>query len=264
MKRIDIEELHEQAWLPGILRDYMTDALQFVMGVGGVYRPAMRLLIGAVDSAGARRLVDLCSGGGGPWPWLYKSVTNGRGGDFHIVLTDKYPNLPAFEKARADSNGAIDFWPGPVEASHMPENLTGFRTMFTSFHHFTPEQASNILRGAVEQRQGIGVFDLPRRSLLTILMVFVVPLAALLTAPFMQPFRWTRLFWTYVIPVVPFMLWYDGILSCLRAYTPSEMKQLSAEIGAEDYTWEAGETGRLVPVTYLLGYPSSGAPPAAV
>jgi hypothetical protein len=260
MNRIDIQELHEQPWLPGFLRDYMTDSLQFVMGVVGVYRPILGRLSDAVDAAGAGRLVDLCSGAGGPWPWLYKRVKGERSSDFRIVLTDKYPNLAAFTRARTCSDGVIDFWPEPVDASCLPENLGGFRTMFTSFHHFRPEEASSILRGAVEQRQGIGVFELPRRSLRTMLTVFLVPLGSLLTTPFMRPFRWTRLLWTYILPVVPFMLWFDGVLSCLRAYTPAEMKQLSAELGAQDYVWEAGETGRPVAVTYLLGYPMPAAP----
>jgi hypothetical protein len=230
------------------------------MGVAGVYRPIVRHLSGAVDAAGAHRLVDLCSGAGGPWPWLYRTVEKSRGGDFHIVLTDMYPNLTAFTRAREDSGGVIDFWPEPIDASHLPENLAGFRTMFTSFHHFRPEQASSILRGAVEQRQGIGVFELPRRSLWTMLTVFLVPLGAWLMAPFMRPFRWARLFWTYIIPVIPFLLWYDGILSCLRAYTPVEMEQLAAQIGAKDYRWEAGETSGPVAVAYLLGYPETVRP----
>jgi len=261
VKRIDIKELHERRWVPGFLRDYMTDALQFVMGVAGVYRPIVGRLSGTVDAAGADRIVDLCSGAGGPWPWLYRAVEQGRDGNFQIVLTDMYPNLTAFARVRKDSGGTIDFYPEPVDASRLPDDLNGFRTVFTSFHHFTPGEASGILRDAVEQKQGIGVFELPRRNLVTILWVFLVPLGALLTAPFTRPFRLSRLFWTYIIPVIPFMLWFDGVLSCLRAYTPAELVEFSSHLGAKDYAWEAGETsGGLVTVTYLLGYPITASP----
>jgi hypothetical protein len=262
MSRIDIEELHERAWMPASVRNYMTDALQFVMGAAGVYRPVVRPLGSAVNAAGASRVVDLCSGGGGPWPWLYKKVQQERGANFPIVLTDKYPNLTAFERAHSASGGAIDFWREPVDASHLPENLNGFRTLFTSFHHFAPAAAVGILRGAVEQRQGIGVFDLPRRSVWTAVQVFLVPFGALLAAPFTRPFRWGRLFWTYVIPAVPFLLWFDGLLSCLRAYTPAEMMELAEQAGVRDYEWEAGEIGRSAKVTYLLGIPKPPQPAA--
>jgi len=261
MRRIDIKELHERPWMPRVVRDYMTDALQFVMGVAGVYRPIVGLLGNAVDAAGAQRVVDLCSGGGGPWSWIYKTVEDRRG-DLRIVLTDMYPNLTAFEELRRISGGIIEFCQEPVDASNMPERLSGFRTMFTSFHHFNPQEASGILRDAVEQRQGIGIFELPRRSVVTILQVTLVPLGALLTAPFMRPFRLARLFWTYIIPVIPFLLWYDGVLSCLRAYSIADLTHLSSKLGAKDYAWETGEvSGGLATVTYLLGHPV--APPSS-
>ena len=70
--RIDITEIHEQAWLPKILRDQVTDGLQIILSVGDIYRPIARRLSGAIKAAGTHRVVDLCSGGGGPWLWLYR------------------------------------------------------------------------------------------------------------------------------------------------------------------------------------------------
>ena len=81
-------------------------------------------------------------------------------------------------------------------------------------------------------------------------------IAAPATAPFVRPFRLSRLFWSYVLPVVPVVLFVDGILSCLRAYSPAELIELSGQISAPGYTWETGEApGFFGPVTYLLGYP---------
>jgi hypothetical protein len=39
-----------------------------------------------------------------------------------------------------------------------------------------------------------------------------MPLAGFLTAPFIRPFRFSRLFWTYVITVIPFVLFFDGVV----------------------------------------------------
>ena len=75
----------------------------------------------------------------------------------------------------------------------------------------------------------------------------------------------SRLIWTYLIPVIPFVLWFDGILSCLRAYSPAELAQLISRLEGNDYQWEIGEvTGRLAPVTYMLGYPTQQDPAPAV
>ncbi|MGH9562797.1 MAG: hypothetical protein ACRD3S_15200, partial [Terracidiphilus sp.] len=102
-------------------------------------------------------------------------------------------------------------------------------------------------------------FEGARRSLSTMLAIFLVPIAALFTTPFIRPFRVSRLFWTYLLPMIPLVLFIDGLLSCMRAYSPSEMNELCARVSAPGYIWDAGEApGRFGRVTYLLGYPSPG------
>ena len=249
-------EFHDQKWFPKNLRDGVTDALQFILSLGRIYRPIVPLLNEAVEASGAARIVDLCSGGGGPWLWLYRMLRIGRGRSIEICLTDKYPNIAAFENARRKTGGQITFYPGFVEAASLPRELSGFRTIFTSFHHFTPDEAVAILQNAVDDGQGIGVFEAAKRDPLTILLTVLMPVAGLITAPFARPFRISRLFWTYVAPVIPFVLFFDGVISCLRAYSQQELWRLAAQVRAENYVWQIGErSGGLTPVTFLIGYP---------
>ena len=62
--------------------------------------------------------------------------------------------------------------------------------------------------------------------------------------PFIRPFRWSRLIWTYLIPLNPIVLFLDGIVSCLRAYSPLELSELTRELSASGYIWEIGEERR--------------------
>jgi hypothetical protein len=129
--------------------------------------------------------------------------------------------------------------------------------MFTSIHHFAPAEVEAVLRDAVERGQGIGIFDASTRHPLTILMTCLVPVAALLTTPFLRPFRWSRIFWTYLIPVIPLALWFDGVVSCLRAYSAEELRGIVERISAAGFTWEIGEESRIrgvLPITYVVGY----------
>ena len=249
-------EFHDQRWFPKSLRDGVTDALQFILSLGGIYRPIVPILNKAVEASDAARIVDLCSGGGGPWLWLYRLLRVGNGRSITICLTDKYPNIEAFENARRKTEGKITFYPGFVDAASLPRDLLGFRTIFTSFHHFTPGEAVAILQNAVDNGQGIGVFEAAKRDPLTILLTVLMPLAGFLTAPFARPFRVSRIFWTYFIPVIPFVLFFDGVISCLRAYSQKELSLLAAQVKAENYVWQIGErSGGLAPVTFLVGYP---------
>src|SRR5262249_59485151 len=96
--------------------------------------------------------------------------------------------------------------------------------------------------------------------------LFLTPLVVGLATLFIRPFWWRRLLWTYLVPLVPLTCWWDGAVSHLRAYTPAELEQLADEVGVDGYSWRAGRVplgsapGRL---TYLIGYPTAAAPPAA-
>lgn len=136
--------------------------------------------------------------------------------------------------------------------------MAGFRTLFSSFHHFQPEEARAIIRDAVASRSGIGIFEGTQRRPAAILAMFLTPLVVWLITPAIRPFRWTRLLWTYLIPIVPLVVLFDGVVSCLRTYTVAELEEFTAESSANGYEWEIGEArakGMLVPVTYLIGCP---------
>src|SRR5216684_2184124 len=107
MSRIHFIEIHEQPWFPSSIRDEITDALQFGLNLLHAYGPIVPVLQRLLDSNGNGSVVDLCSGGGGPWFDLACRVQArpqiGTTSGLQIWLTDKYPNHGAHENARAAS-----------------------------------------------------------------------------------------------------------------------------------------------------------------
>lgn len=261
MRRLQLFEIHEQPWFPSSLRNGITDALEFGLNLLNSYAPVVPLLQDGLDAARSRTIVDMCSGGGGPWSDLVRklrvSTLNGEQPDIQICLTDKYPNLGAFENVRAASENGIRFFPGSVDAMAVPPELKGFRTMFTSFHHFSPDEARAILQNAVDSGEGIGIFEITGRAPSTIVLIVAWVLMLFVCTPWIRPFRWSRLFWTYLVPIIPLVLLFDGVVSCLRSYRAAELREMVARMADREYAWEVGEcsTGQ-VPITYLIGYPS--------
>ena len=235
--RLHLVELHDLPACPPSLRDALTDFLAFSLNLSRAYEPAGPLLRRAVARARADRVVDLCSGAGGPWSRLAEKV------GVPVILTDLYPHKGAFH-------------PDPVDARAVPPALEGFRTVFTAFHHFRPAEARAILADAVAQRQGIAVFEAARRAPWEILVVALTWLGVLLAEPFIRPWRWSRFLWTYLPPVLPLVGTFDGVVSCLRAYSPAELAELVR--GLDSYEWDIGEIrGGWSPLrgTYLIGVP---------
>ena len=257
MRRVQFIELHEQPWFPPSLRHEITDALQFGLNLLKAYAPIAPLLQTMLDSARCRSIVDVCSGAGGPWLDLSRKLQP-HAQVFQILLTDKYPNLRAFQNVRATSGNQIAFYPDSVDAMKIPNELQGFRTMFTSFHHFAPEEARAILQNTVDAGQSIGIFEITRRAPSTISLMFAWALMPFVFTPLIRPFRWSRLLCTYVFPIIPLVLLFDGVVSCLRTYRPQELREIVKKLSGNEYQWEAGEYSRSsgqVPITYLIGHP---------
>jgi len=251
---MQLVELEDLPWFPALIRDFATDYLQFAIALGKPYAPILERLLGALEKTDARRIVDLCSGGGGPWPTMVDVLPAG----VSVQLTDKYPNVNALQRVEQLGIANISYAREPVDATAVPADLGGFRTLYSSFHHFAPDGASAILADAVFRREGIGIFEATQRSAPAIFTIFAAIVILLLCTPFIRPFRITRILFTYLVPIVPFIVLFDGIVSCLRTYSPAELKTLVEGVpDNETYDWEIGEQsgGRNpIPITYLIGH----------
>jgi len=274
MRRLHLFEVAEQPRCPDAVRDGLTDYLAFAIERGRPYAPAVPLLAGALRratrrpgaagaeppdavAAEAADIVDLAAGAGGPWGAFAPSVA-ALGVPVRVRLTDLHPNAAASARLAAATAGAVTGESRPVAADRVPPDLGGFRTMFSAFHHFAPAAAGRVLADAAARGEEIAVFEATRRDARTILLTCLTPLVVLLGTPFVRPFRCSRLLLTYVVPVIPAVVLFDGVVSCLRTYTPDELRAIAAASGAEGYTWEAGEVGGgPVPVTYLVGLPAA-------
>ena len=256
MKRRQVFEIEDQDWCPPSLRDGLTDYLRFALDMVRPYNTIAPRLAEAVRKSGATRIVDLCSGGGGPWRTLLPALHE-AGCTVPVRLTDRFPNVSAFEAVRQDSGGAIEYSAEPVDATAVGSSTDAFRTIFTAFHHFSPELARQVLRDAVRGGRGIAIFEfLERKPHQLIGSTLIAPLLVWLTVPLMRPFRWRRLLWTYPLPVLPLTAAVDGTMSIFRSYTPAELLELTRDM--PEFEWQAGvqdvpraPTG----VTWLIGVP---------
>jgi hypothetical protein len=261
MKRMHLIEIADLASCPPGIRHGVSDFCRFLVEASGAFSPIAPLLAEALQKTGARQVLDLGSGAAGPWlglqPWLRK-----LGVDVAVCLSDFRPDLEVFERASRVSQGAITYLSEPVDATQVPSDLPGFRTMFDAFHHLRPEQARAMLADAVAKGEGVGVFECGTRNLLMLLAALATPLRVLILAPFIRPFRWSRLFWTYVVPALPFVLLFDVIVSILRMYSVPELRDLVA--GLDRYHWDIGTVRKIkwlpIPNTYLIGIPSEKVP----
>ena len=257
MRRKQLVEIEDLSWCPRPVRDGGTDWLGFVANAMRVFAPAAPKIRAAMAATGTSNIVDLCSGGGGPWLTLEPELA--KSGPARVELTDLYPNLEALGRIREKSGERIGFRSESVDATDVPAELDGVRTMFNCFHHFPPELARKILADAVRKRRGIAIFEAADRRALPVLMMPLQLVAVPLLTPFVRPFRWSRLLFTYVIPLIPLLVFFDGTVSMLRIYLPAELEELVQSIPDHaTFDWDIGVTrvpGAPGGLTHLIGTP---------
>lgn len=255
--RVQLFEFEDFGWFPAVLRNLMTDFLRHSTIRMRLHLPIVDLLQGAMRDAHTSKVVDLCSGGGGLLVEIQKELRERGVPPQSVTFTDKYPNVPALEDICAEDPGGLALVREPIDATAVPQELDGIRTMFSAFHHFSPATATKILGDAVAAQRGIAIFEVSQRSLLGLVPMLLSPLGTWLMTPAIRPLSFARFFFTYVIPAVPFFIMWDGIVSALRTYTPDEMRDMAQEIDEGSFDWSAGkaEAPFGYRVTYLIGTP---------
>jgi len=253
MGRLHLFEFEDQSWFPAFLRNYGTDFLQFLSNKTKMYKPVISILEKGLKKCDENRILDLGSGGGGSLLWINSELKKTIP-CLKIILTDYYPNISAFEYTQRQADN-FEFITKSIDARNVPKELKGFRTMFLSLHHFKPKNAQQVLQNAVDTNSSIGIFEAQERSFPSLLAMFLSPITVLLTTPFIRPFKFGRILFTYLIPIVPIFVWWDGIVSSLRTYSVKEMKELLTNLNkVERFDWEINriKSGPGI-ILYLLG-----------
>lgn len=255
MSRLHLIEFHEQSWVPSLLRDCATDYLRTATKIGGHYQLIVELVQRSIRESGADTILDMGSGAGGGWPELQPELQTPDGKAVPVILSDRDPNLTAWKVLKKESNGAIDYIETSVDATK--PGRKGFRTMFNLFHHFREEDAQAILADASKEKQPILIVEAMDNSVIQgILIVLLAPIMTLLLTPLIKPFRWGRLLFTYLIPIVPLMVAWDGLVSVIRLYSIDDLREMTANL--DGLEWEIGKKKQKgLVVMYAKGIPKN-------
>jgi len=254
MRRIHAFEFNDLSWFPKNFRNYGTDFLQFVANRFDIYKCVIPVIKKGIQSSGNNTIIDIASGGGGGLVKIAEHLKKSFP-QLKIILSDYYPNIDAFKKTKAKQAEVFGYVEDSVNAMDVPQDLMGFRTQFLSLHHFKPKDAKAILQNAIDRNQAIGIFEAQQRDFKNLVQRLLSPLSVLILTPFIKPFKFDRIIFTYLIPVLPLFTLWDGIISDLRTYTVAELKQMISELrNNARFDWEVSIVkGNANDILYVLG-----------
>jgi len=203
-------------------------------------------------------VVDFCAGAGGPSPYIEHQINMRRlavkKAPINFLLTDLHPHIDAWIPL-AERSDTLNFIPQPVDAASPPPSVISsgssgsdvtttssariLRTFYLSFHHFDDKAAQAILKSTLETSDAFAIIELMDRRLFSLLLLLLEPLLIYLVAPWWFVGDVRYLFFTFVIPLLPILMGWDGIVSLLRTRTFDEIIQLADSAMG----WKGAKTG---------------------
>ena len=260
MKRIHLFEVEDFNWFPSMLRACMTNMIMVMHRLLGTSEDISEKLSELLKQTHSNNIIDLCSGSGGPMLDVLGELKNKYGiSDVRLKLTDLYPDKEAVKAVGEMNAENISYESNPVDASNIPEGLSGVRTMICSFHHMKPEVARKILKSTMDQGQPIFIYEMSDNSHPSLLWWVAFPfnlISSLFVSLMTRPFTLQQFVFTYLIPILPICFAWDGAVSNARTYTLNDLDELLEGLESEGYKWEKGIIKRKGKKIWLSGAPT--------
>lgn len=262
MKRIHLFEFEDLKWFPNWIRICLTKLIMVMHKKFNTSEEMAILLDGLIKKTSATKIIDLCSGSGGPMidtMDLLKRVHKVK--NIELVLSDLYPNLKQAERIHQEYND-ISYKKTPLDATNLDIAMDDkvILTMVGSFHHMKPELARNILIEAQDKHQPICIMEINKKFPI-LLWWFLIPLSALLClfiTPFVKSLTAKQIIFTYLIPIIPLCFAWDAMVTSGRIYRMSDLDILLEGLGSDNYSWEKGILKGESEKIYLIGCPNNG------
>lgn len=241
LPRVQLFEFNDAPWAPAALRETLVEALSRTLRWGRMLDGLVSPLARCLDAAGTEKILDLCSGAGGPADVLCEAMVARGHRDVSFLMSDLFPAVTQWEPL-CSKNPRLSFVPEPVDATRIPPELADgrVRVIINALHHFPPPIAREVLRGACEGAPAVFIAEGLVRNPLSFAAMGPMGLLALMATPALARDRkLARAALTWLSPVALGASIWDGTVSSLRTYRPEELREMTADL--KGWTWTAGE-----------------------
>jgi ubiquinone/menaquinone biosynthesis C-methylase UbiE len=223
-----LKELEDLTHFPSWLRNFQTQFIGFVVVRFKIYSAFVQHIRAREKSS--IPMTDLCSGSGEPAIHIFTS----SGCFSQLVLSDKYPY-------NYEQTAKINYLQNSIDAMEMAFQPNICYTMFNAFHHFEDKEQLAIVQKILQSGSKSYFVEILEPNLIVLLKVlFTTTIGNLLLTPFIRPFSFLRLFFTYIIPINVFTIAYDGVVSVFKSKTLKQYKNLLSPLGESIQVFKLG------------------------
>jgi hypothetical protein len=237
-------ELEDYAWFPKWMRCQQMEFISYMATAFALYKPLATTIDKLIQKTRNQQWTDCCSGAAGPIIYL---LANGVSVN-EVWLTDKFLMTPVFPKAIPATVHCqtVDVLNDPIPGE-------GVVSFFNAFHHFTKIERIKMLREIADSRRPLFIAEITQPTIASFLCVTAATvLGQLIFAFSVVPFRWSRILFTYFIPLNLLTITWDGWMSVFRSVSQKSFMQTAQTHSTAAYQFSFSKTGAWWKRVYVL------------
>ena len=223
--RVQSFEFGDQAWVPEFYHSVLRDFMGALYKAFGHHKLWTQAILDLCENNPNKTIKDPCAGSGHVNLMIRTALPASFTGSFELSDLMIEKNIEFAKQINALKDSGISYKLQPTDATKSTPEDHSPKLFINSFHHFDHDQVGQILKHNAENGNDILILEYCRKSPDSLIAMFFGPVLFLLFLPFI----WNRknrlpcVLFTYLLPLIPLMLLWDGIISCLRTYSAKDL-----------------------------------------
>ena len=224
-------EFGDLFWVPEFYHAFLRRFMGALYKIFGYHKLWMPELNAFIEKSGGK-VLDPCAGSGYVDALLIKEM---KQQDLQFYLSDFmiHKNPEFREHINNLDDPRIHYLEQSIDVLQDNPDFRCPKIFINAFHHFDDEQVAQICKLNLSHGDDILVLEYCDNAFVSYLSMLFGPLIAMILLPFITERRQllvTAVF-TYLIPIVPLMLLWDGLVSNLRCYSHRSLKNIVHNAG---------------------------------
>lgn len=212
----------DRDWFPQWMRMHQQEFLGFIAYHFKLYKPLVKVLEPMLNHTFQPEWTDTCSGNGSAALSVERFIKPSPS----LILTDKFPPslIQGFQPNIQYDRKPLDI------LVNLPDGHSVI-TLFNAFHHFTHDEKLDLLHKVAAAKRPFLSVEILRPGVGSYISVLgASTIGQWLFAPFIKPFRLSRLIFTFIIPVHILSVLIDGWISVAKSPGKDEYAKLLSQL----------------------------------
>jgi len=224
-------EFNDLAHIPASIRQTLLELMESCnRGFRSFNQRAASEAMDQAKQKSCRTIVEL---GAGVAPLTKLLAEDARQTGIRLVPCDLFPDVASYRALEQSYPGVVKPLYSQVDYSRQHDfGPDALAALVGTFHHIPPKLRKQTLQAITKSAGRVMVFEPLRNTPISIFLVFFSIVPALLLPLFGMGSRGAlrRVLLCWLLPVVPCIFLWDGVVSCLRQWSPARWQRELREI----------------------------------